>query len=210
MGLYQRDFLNITIEEITEWEALKKAEEDDKLPGNLRKPSNYLKYPKAVRHYLSLFPNHFLDFVDLKEETKLHDLSDRYLVTLDDTSSTEAKIVGFIKKNEAHFVAASILKNYNFGHHDAYIIPEFWLGNTYRVDYLIIGENSGGYEFIFVELENPYGNITIQDGELGATFRKGINQVNDWKRYLASSYTTLEETFNKYKKLIFRNSLANF
>lgn len=46
--------------------------------------------------------------------------------------------------------------NYNFGHHDAYIIPEFMLGNSYKVDYLLIGKSSRGYEFVFIELEKPY------------------------------------------------------
>ncbi len=51
------------------------------------------------------------------------------LQKLDDTSSTEATIVHFIEQNAAHFIVASILKDYNFGHHDAYVIPEFWISN---------------------------------------------------------------------------------
>ena len=63
------------------------------------------------------------------------------------------------------------------GHHGAYLFPEFPLGTSYKADYLLIGNGSGGHEFIFIELENPKGNITLQNGELGNTFRKGILQV---------------------------------
>ena len=106
----------------------------------------------------------------------------------------------FIKNNKAYFIIASILKgNNNFGHHDAFIIPEFMLGNSYKVDYLLIGKNSGGYEFIFVELEKPYGNITIGDGELGDVFRKGLKQIDDWEQWLEANYMSLYETYCRYK-----------
>jgi hypothetical protein len=198
MTLYQRDYMTLTVEEKSIKEAMDATE---KLynTGKLRKAVNYLRYPKAVRRNLSFFPNYYLDTVDLKDETRLNDLIAKFLSDLNSSSSTETTLMANIKRNEAYFIIASILKSYDFGHHDAYIIPEFMLGNTYRVDYLIIGKNSGGYEFIFVELENPYKNITTQTGELGATFSKGIKQVNDWKRYLAANFKTLDETFNKYK-----------
>lgn len=71
------------------------------------------------------------------------------------------------------------------------------MSNSKRVDYLIVGENNGGYEFIFVELEAPYGNITLKNGELGETFRKGISQLNDWDSWLEANFHMLKETFNK-------------
>lgn len=70
----------------------------------------------------------------------------------------------------------------NIENHEAYLFPEFQLGNLYKADYLLMGKSSVGFEFIFIELESPYGKITLNDGQLGAEFRDGISQLEDWKR----------------------------
>jgi hypothetical protein len=44
----------------------------------------------------------------------------------------------------------------------------------------LVGKNSSGYEFIFVKLESPYGQIVTKDGDFGNVIRKGIKQVMDW------------------------------
>lgn len=62
---------------------------------------------------------------------------------------------------------------------------------------MLIGKNSGGYEFIFIELEHPYGKIIKKDGALGEVFRKGIEQTKDWKRWLDRNYQSLRENFVK-------------
>lgn len=93
-----------------------------------------------------------------------------------------------------------MLKAYfSFGHHDTFIFPEFQLGTSYQVDYLLVGKNSGGYEFIFVELEHPNKNITLENGHLADALRKGERQALDWKYWLEANYSTLYETFSKYK-----------
>ncbi|MCU7741431.1 DUF4263 domain-containing protein [Priestia megaterium] len=200
MGLYQRDFMKITDEEKEKWEEVQQEELRDQVK-NFSRPNYSHKYPIAVRHFLSFFPNHYMDNSELKDaETRFKDLAEKYKAAIDDTTATELDIKSFIKENEAYFLIASIVKNYDFGHHDLYLFPEFLLGNSYKVDYLIVGENSYGYHFIFVEMENPYNKITIAGGKLGDTFRKGINQINDWKQYLTSNFSRLEETYNKYKK----------
>ncbi|MFR9240273.1 MAG: Shedu anti-phage system protein SduA domain-containing protein [Clostridium baratii] len=87
------------------------------------------------------------------------------------------------------------------------MFPEFQLGTEYKADYLLIGKNSGGYEFIFVELENPNGNITKKNGNIGEAFRKGIDQTKDWKRWLEKNYQSLREVFKKHMKE--RDNLPN-
>ena len=74
-----------------------------------------------------------------------------------------------------------------------HLFPEFQLGGLYKADYLLVGMSSGGFEFIFVELKNPYGKITLKDGQSGAEFRNGISQLEDWKRWLPSNYSSFGE-----------------
>lgn len=197
MSLYKRDYSKLTEEKILTWEDMKEQEKSGK--GNWKKANLFRKYPKAARHFMSLFPNYYLDIEELREEERLKDLTEKYLIEIGKPTATETSIMKFIKQNQAYFIVGSLLKEYNFGHHEAYVIPEFLFGNTYRVDYLIIGKRSGGYEFILVEMEHPSKEITIKGGELGGAFRKGIKQINDWKKYLEPNFPTLEETFNKYK-----------
>lgn len=153
---------------------------------------------KAIRHFETLFPNNYLDWEDLQDRSRLETLLEDYKNEIHKQDATETKIAFWIKTNNAHFIIASILKETNFGHHETFIIPEFKLGTLYEVDYLLIGKRSGGYEFMFVELEHPNKQITLADGQLGKAFRDGLSQVNDWKIYMEANFRSLQETLNKY------------
>lgn len=163
-----------------------------------KKLSSLLDTNKNVRHYRTLFPNNYLDAEDLKNEKGLKLLLEKYKKEIHKENTTETTIANWIRDNGAYFIPASILKGTHFGHHAAFVMPEFKLGNSFEVDYLIFGSGSGGYEFIFMEIEHPNCNITLKDGQIGGAFRKGLSQVQDWKMYLESNYSSLEETFTKY------------
>lgn len=209
MILYDRDFNTISSEENLLWEKLKEQEKVviNGKPSDTIKKSLYAKYPVAVRHFLSLFPNNFIDPVELKADSeslnrKLHDFN----ILLDNPQTTERQILNFIREKKAFFLIGAILKsNYRFGHHSLFIFPEFKLPPNFQVDYLIVGENSAGHHFVFVELENPYGQITISDGSYGETIRKGIKQIDDWEMWLEQNFSNLrlvfEQTLNSTKKL---------
>lgn len=176
MKIYERDYTLLTKLEREEWDDIRQKE-IVYINGkpSIARHNLFRDYPKAARHYLSLFPNNYLDIEELQDRCTLEEHIDAYQKLLNNTSTNERALLNFIKDTGAYFIVASILKgNYNFGHHDAFIMPEFMLGNSYKVDYLLIGRNSGGHEFVFVELEKPNGSITTRDGELGDTFRKGL------------------------------------
>lgn len=201
MKLYQRDFCILTPDEQEEWKAIKKKEIVSKSGDFEVRKSSFLDYPKAVRHYLSLFPNNYLDIMELGDAERLKGLVKGLSQILDSGETKESDIIRYLRQNEAFFIIGSLLKSYylKFGHHDAFLFPEFQLGNSYQVDYLIVGRGSGGFEFVLVELEAPSGNITMSEGKLGAVFRKGLNQIGDWDSWIDSNYTSLKETFDKYK-----------
>lgn len=198
MNIYDRDYNSLTEQERIEWKRIKK-EETVHLGDFTVTQSKFHEYPKAVRHYESLFPNNYLDIMDLQKVDELNKLIEQFSKLLENNHSNERDILSFINENKAYPIIASLLKEYSFGHHDAFIFPEFQLGNSYRVDYLLIGRNSGGHEFIFVELEHPNKKIFLKDGTLGEAFRKGLNQIDDWKRWLEIHFSSLHETFTKYR-----------
>lgn len=200
MNLYERDYFTLSADEKAEWEALKEKELIGKAGRFSIRKSSFRDYPKAVRHYISLFPNNYLDFVELDDTERLMGFVEGLSEVLDSGEAKERDIIRYVKQNEAYFIVGSLLKSYYmFGHHDAFIFPEFQLGNSFKADYLIVGRRSGGFEFVFVELEAPSGKVTMGQGELGEVFRKGVNQTLDWDRWIDSNYTSLKETFDKYK-----------
>ena len=102
-----------------------------------------------------------------------------------DKATKESDIQSYIKDNEKWFIPLSLLKNYYFGQHFACVVPEYSLGNEYRVDYLLVGKNSIGYQFVFVEFEDV--NVNYRNKKSNSEtekVRKGITQIRDWKRWL--------------------------
>lgn len=197
MNLYTRDFLQgLTNEEEKTYTSILEKEKEGLKIG---RRNLYNQYPLAARNWLSLFPNNHLDIFELKTNPNIEKINSSFLSLLSSNDISERDILNYINKKSAFHIIGSILRGcqFRFGHHSAYLFPEFPLGTSYKADYLIIGQNSGGYEFVYVELENPKGNITLQDGELGNTFRKGIHQVRDWKRWLQENYITQSEYFEK-------------
>ena len=151
MKLYERDYSKLIGEEYADWQSLREQEVVGK-PGEFEiRRSLFHKYPKAARHYISLFPNQYLDIVELKDEPRLNQLLVEFRALLDAAGASERKILNFINRKSAHFIVGAILKNnYRFGHHDAFLFPEFPLGTSYKADYLLIGKNSDGWSFVFV------------------------------------------------------------
>lgn len=128
-------------------------------------------------------------------------------------TTTERSILNFIRDRKAHFIVGSILKNnYSFGHHALYIFPEFQMPPNYKADYLLIGKNSDGYHFIFVELEKLYGDVTLKDGSFGTIIRKGISQIDDWEIWLEKNFSHLSVVFegHKNKRELIPNEFREF
>lgn len=195
LGLYKRDYSLLTTDEIKEKE---KLELDNKKENSMFSTSLYYDYSKAVRHNMSLFPNNFMDNVDLQDKQDELKAQCEGFQKLLDGKISELDIKHYIQNNEYYHIPASIFKYYNFGHHAAYVFKEFCLGTHFKADYVLVGDSSDRHQFVFVEFENPYGNVTIGNGDFGDTIRKGINQINDWKAFIDSNYSAVTAEFKKY------------
>ncbi len=163
------------------------------------------RFSLANRHsldyykHISLFPNHNLMDPSFENRYPYKVSLSRFIELVENVSTLERDILNFIRDERAYFIVASLLKKYNFGHHGIYFFREFPLGISCAVDFLIIGKSSDGYKLIFVELENVYGRVTNDNGDLGEIFRKGLSQIEDWKSWLDSNYGSLKEVFYKLK-----------
>jgi hypothetical protein len=190
MQLYERNYFELTAKE----KSIVKKIEGKKTIGL----KALLSLPHAYFFNSSYFPNNMLDVHELKSERTISLIKEfRKVIRRPDV--TEREVLNFIKENRAYFLVASILRNYDFGHHGAYLFPEFPLSNNFVVDFLVIGKNSGGHEFIFVELESVYGSVTKQDGTIGESIRRGLKQVEEWEFWLEKNFRNLNSTLDKYR-----------
>lgn len=200
--LYNRDFTKLTKEEI---EAIDKAEsilnrEGDHFLVNAKTMSMYHDLLPDVAYYnRSIFPNNYLYTGNLEKKIALKSTLEEFKKLLD-SNITERDILNYINRNQHYYIIGGLFQAYDFGHHEAFLFKEFELTSTFVADYLLVGKNSGGYNFIFIELENPYSNITLKNGELGNTFRKGIKQAEDWNSWIESNFNALRLIFDKFKK----------
>lgn len=196
----KRNYKIITQEEKQAYEEIHASEKVRRF-GNINR---YNDYPEAVKHYLSLFPNNHIYLCDMKKNQDLHALNVRFYDLYYDIETNEQDILRFINHDpQAYHIIGSIFNagGFRFGHHDAYLFPEFRLGNEYRADYLLIGKSSGGYEFIFVELEKPNGRVTLQNGHPGQVIRSGEFQIEDWKSWVDAHFNELKTFFDKEKQV---------
>lgn len=137
----------------------------------------------------------------MKDKEKIQSICEEYKQFLD-TNPNEQQLLAFINNNEYYILVASLFKFYNFGHHEAFMFKEFQIGTDFRADYVLVRKGSGGYEFIFVEFEHPSENAFLKGTQdLGNSYRKGINQVNDWRRYLEKYFNTITTVFRKSLKM---------
>lgn len=141
---------------------------------------------KFLWRYNSLFPNNYIDFVEF-DLIDFSEEADNYRSILSDFG-TEQAIQSYIKDNRKWFLPGSILMDYNFGHHDAYLFPEMMLGSEHKVDYALLGKNSDGYSMVFVEFENANTKFLIDSSNSESeSVRKGITQIRDWKNWIENN-----------------------
>jgi hypothetical protein len=198
--LYERDYRILTADET---EQIKKAEEYVGKRKYRITPKELFRYhsmrPEVAEHYESLFPNNLLNVSHLEKTEWIKSLKAAFLNLLD-SEPNEREILNFISANRAYFIIGSLFQiNYDFGHHKAYAFKEFQLPPNYIADYLLIGKNSGGHEFVFVELESPSGQIVNADGTIGPVMRKGIKQIETWDTWLEGNFSHLQLMFEKHQ-----------
>ena len=144
----------------------------------------------------SLFPNnHYSRF------TPIHDTTKEFYQLITSPNTTERAILNWIASNRAwNYLFGLLRRYYRTGHHDDnYIFPEFKIGSSFVADYLLIGNSSDGYQFVFVELEAPNGRITKEKGmRFGEVINKGIEQDKDWQIYIAANWNVIVTELEKH------------
>jgi len=160
---------------------------------------NYNNLKDDYFKHKSLFPNNCLHNPAVNSDEQYATRLEEFITLINDADSNERNVLNFINRNRYYFIVTSILRDYSFGNHGAYLFKEFPLGTSYRADYVVLGRSSGGMRIIFVEFENIYSKITLNDGSFGETIRKGLRQIEKWKTWIEQNYNMLKEAFSRVR-----------
>lgn len=132
-----------------------------------------------------VIPCNFVNLCDIRHLNKDFDKEADDLLDILNNASKENDVQRYIKDNKKWFIPGSILKNYDFGHHEAYLFTEPALGAEYRADYMLLGRNSVGYHIVLVEFENVNVEYVLSTlNTESESVRKGLTQIQDWKRWM--------------------------
>lgn len=133
----------------------------------------------------STLPNHFFEFEPGWNNDINFDHESKMLLNVLDNAKKENDIQKYIEDNKKWFIPASIFEDYDFGHHEAYIVPEQALGSEYRVDYMLLGKNSIGYHIVLVEFEDVNVDFKLKNSNAESEpVRKGLTQIRDWQCWI--------------------------
>ncbi|GAA5038367.1 DUF4263 domain-containing protein [Microbacterium fluvii] len=68
-----------------------------------------------------------------------------------------------------------------------YVVPKPRLGGELVPDFLILGLNSVGPQWVTVEIEATRHRILNRDGSLSTPTRHAVGQINDWREWLTTN-----------------------
>lgn len=107
------------------------------------------------------------------------------------------------EQNEAPF--QKILEEYPsllgplvVGHHDTYVIPKARLGAEHVTDFLVLGFNSLGSQWLAIELEAPRHALLTKDGALRSEVHHAIKQIQEWREWLTQNVAYAQEQLGLY------------
>jgi hypothetical protein len=92
----------------------------------------------------------------------------------------------------------ALLASLVIGNWQTYVIPKVRLGSEFVPDYLVLGLNSLGPQWLTVEIEAPHHRIEIASGDLSQATRHAVRQVVDWRDWLTDEIAYAQRTLGLY------------
>lgn len=84
------------------------------------------------------------------------------------------------------------------GNWATYVIPQQRLGSEYVTDFLVLGVNSLGPQWLAVEIEAPRHRLLRADGDLRQSVNHAIGQVQSWRQWLTTHVADAQDNLHLY------------
>lgn len=123
-----------------------------------------------------------------------------------EASSGERSVCAFLRKNPE-----VILWAFCHGTHANYVLHEFPLGISYKVDFVVLSAYSGMWEVEFVEIEPVTDRIITKGGRPSKRLASAISQLGDWRAYVERNRLSLHRDLSDWcvKKDLLKWSTLN-
>lgn len=82
------------------------------------------------------------------------------------------------------------------GNWGTYVIPQQRLGSEHVPDFLVLGVNSLGPQWVAVELEAPRHELLTQEARLRSGVLHAVNQIEDWREWLTTNIAYAQTTLH--------------
>lgn len=79
------------------------------------------------------------------------------------------------------------------GNNGTYVIPQKALGSEFRADFVVLGINSTGPEWVLVEIEASKHNLLNRDDSLTGAVRHAVGQIQDWREWLTNNVSYAQQ-----------------
>ncbi|MGO2484681.1 Shedu anti-phage system protein SduA domain-containing protein [Glutamicibacter arilaitensis] len=79
------------------------------------------------------------------------------------------------------------------GNNGTYVIPQKALGSEFRADFIVLGINSTGPEWVLVEIEASKHNLLNRDDSLTGAVRHAVGQIQDWREWLTNNVSYAQQ-----------------
>ncbi|WP_406515649.1 DUF4263 domain-containing protein [Streptomyces sp. NBC_00873] len=84
------------------------------------------------------------------------------------------------------------------GNHGTYVRQQVRVGTQYVADFFVGSQTSLGMRWLLVELERPTAELALRNGrEPSETLRKAIQQIKDWREWLANNLEQAQKSASK-------------
>lgn len=84
------------------------------------------------------------------------------------------------------------------GNWGTYVIPQQRLGSDYVTDFLVLGVNSLGPQWLAVEIEAPRHQLLRADGDLRQSVNHAIGQIQSWRQWLTENVAEAQDDLHLY------------
>lgn len=96
-------------------------------------------------------------------------------------------------ERQPQFLASLVVGNWA-----TYVIPQQRLGSGYVTDFLVLGVNSLGPQWLAVEIEAPRHQLLRADGDLRQSVNHAVGQIQNWRQWLTENVAEAQDNFHLY------------
>jgi hypothetical protein len=134
-----------------------------------------------------------------------NDIRERWNAMLNNASLPEEVYQAFLADHAGFFFPFST------GWREQAVVAKLQLANNHVTDFVVAcNDRSGGFQYIFIELESPHTPPFIKTGNPSARLNTSVQQIHDWQRWLEQNRHVAKKLFPSKQFIVTDDSNFKF